>query len=98
MPRAAIRSPSSAGSSPTRDIASVPKHPARLPEPDATARAAAIDAFCDQLWLQDGLARASLESYRRDLVRWGEWLAHRRRTLHDATRGDVEAFLAEEFS
>ncbi len=27
-----------------------------------------IDAFCDQLWLRDGLAAASLASYRRDLA------------------------------
>ena len=28
-----------------------------------------IDAFCDQVWLQDGLAASSLASYRRDLDR-----------------------------
>ena len=35
-------------------------------------RGALIDAFCDQLWLQDGLAAASLSSYRRDLTAWAE--------------------------
>ncbi len=29
-----------------------------------------IDAFCDQLWLRDGLAQASLAAYRRDLAGW----------------------------
>ncbi len=56
-----------------------------------------IDAFCDQVWLQDGLAPASLKSYRQDLTRWAAWLGTRGRDLLDADRGDVEAFLADEF-
>jgi integrase/recombinase XerD len=60
--------------------------------------AALIDEFCDQLWLQDGLAASSLASYRRDLNAWAAWLeAHGRRGLLAATRGDVEAFLAAQF-
>src|SRR6185503_12496876 len=54
-----------------------------------------IDAFCDQLWLQDGLAPASLASYRRDLVAWSAWLGTR--ALLAADRGDVEAWLADQF-
>ena len=54
-----------------------------------------IDAFCDQLWLQDGLAPASLASYRRDLVAWSAWLGAR--GLLAADRGDVEAWLADQF-
>ena len=56
-----------------------------------------IDAFCDQLWLQDGLAPASIASYRRDLVAWAVWLARRAATLAGAQRADVEAYLAELF-
>src|SRR6202162_884630 len=57
-----------------------------------------IDAFCDQVWLQDGLAASSLASYRRDLITWSEWLErHARKALNDAQRGDVEAFLAAQF-
>ena len=60
--------------------------------------AALIDAFCDQLWLQDGLAASSLASYRRDLNAWAAWLAaHGGHALLAATRGDVEAFLAAQF-
>ncbi len=33
-----------------------------------------IDAFCDTLWLEDGLAKASLSSYRSDLTRFAAWL------------------------
>ena len=57
-----------------------------------------IDAFCDQVWLQDGLAASSLESYRRDLVAWSAWLAkHPGKALLAAERTDIEAFLAAQF-
>jgi integrase/recombinase XerD len=57
-----------------------------------------IDAFCDQVWLQDGLAPASLASYRRDLGLWAKWLERSGRTLHAAKRGDVEGFLAAQYA
>jgi integrase/recombinase XerD len=44
-------------------------------DPDALAE---IDAFCDALWLEDGLARASLASYRSDLAHLARWLAGER--------------------
>ena len=61
----------------------------------ASSSSQLIDAFCDQLWLADGLAPASLASYRRDLVAWSAWLG--KRGLLTADRGDVEAWLAEQF-
>ncbi len=39
------------------------------------AAAALIDGFSDALWLEDGLARNTLESYRRDLIQFACWLA-----------------------
>jgi integrase/recombinase XerD len=54
-----------------------------------------IDAFCDQLWLADGLAATSLASYRRDLTAWSAWLGER--GLLSATRADVEGWLADQF-
>ena len=56
-----------------------------------------IDAFCDQVWLQDGLAASSLASYRRDLAKWAAWLERRERTLLAAQRADVDAFIADQF-
>ena len=56
-----------------------------------------IDAFCDQVWLQDGLAATSLASYRRDLTQWAAWLADRGRGLRDAQRADLDAWLAQQF-
>jgi integrase/recombinase XerD len=57
-----------------------------------------IDAFCDTLWLQDGLAAASLESYRRDLVAWSDWLERHGKALLGADRGDLEHWLADQFA
>src|SRR6185503_21103740 len=57
-----------------------------------------IDAFCDHLWLQDGLAAASLASYRRDLAGWRSWLGTRHATLLRAGRGDLEQWLADQFA
>jgi integrase/recombinase XerD len=68
--------------------------PAEDPAP-AGANVALVDAFCDQLWLRDGLAPASIGSYRRDLAGWSKWL--RGRNLLAADRGDVEAWLADQF-
>ena len=57
-----------------------------------------IDAFCDQVWLQDGLAATSLASYRRDLTAWADWLErHGGKALLAADRSDVESFLAGQF-
>lgn len=33
-----------------------------------------IDRFCDALWLEDGLAKATLDSYRNDLLLFARWL------------------------
>ena len=63
----------------------------------ANDAAALIDAFCDQMWLQDGLAAASLASYRRDLTQWAAWLAGRGRTLNGAQRNDVDDWLAAQY-
>src|SRR5208283_3535908 len=66
----------------------------------ASARdnSALIDAFCDQVWLQDGLAASSLASYRRDLASWADWLERtERKPLLAAERSDIESFLAMQF-
>lgn len=33
-----------------------------------------IDEFCDTIWLEDGLAKLTLEAYRRDLTQFDAWL------------------------
>jgi integrase/recombinase XerD len=61
--------------------------------------AALLDDFCDAVWLEDGLAKNTLESYRRDLrlfAQWHEQLGHR--TLLSATESDLAAYLASRSS
>ena len=56
-----------------------------------------IDDFCDQVWLQDGLAPASLAGYRQDLGAWAAWLAQHGKSLHQAQRADVEGYIGAQF-
>jgi integrase/recombinase XerD len=56
--------------------------------------AALLDEFCDQLWLEDGLAKTTLESYRRDLRLFAEWLATRHSSLLAAREADLLGYLA----
>ena len=54
-----------------------------------------LDRFCDGLWLNDGLARNTLDSYRRDLAQLAAWLeAEAPRALVDATSDDLRRYLA----
>jgi integrase/recombinase XerD len=54
-----------------------------------------LDAFCDALWLEDGLSKNTLEAYRRDLTLFAAWLARdTRRALAQAREADVHGFLA----
>jgi integrase/recombinase XerD len=53
------------------------------------ANAQLLDAFCDALWLEDGLARNTIESYRADLEQLG-----RRKNLLEVGEADLFAFLA----
>lgn len=58
------------------------------------AHQALLDAFIDQLWLEDGLARNTLESYRRDLAQLAGWLEQRGTVLLAVSRADLEQYLA----
>ena len=53
-----------------------------------------LDAFCDALWLEDGLARNTLASYRRDIGQFGRWVAQHGRSLLTAGKADVLGYLA----
>lgn len=57
---------------------------------------AAIDAFCDTLWLEDGLSALSLNAYRSDLSHLALWLAKQNaELLTDITEPHLHAFLAD---
>ena len=46
---------------------------------------ARIDEFCDALWLEDGLAKTTLSSYRSDLAKAADWLHRQGGPLLDET-------------
>ncbi|HNI73820.1 MAG TPA: tyrosine-type recombinase/integrase, partial [Accumulibacter sp.] len=48
------------------------------PPQDDNGDLAEIDTFCDTLWLENGLAKASLASYRSDLLQFVAWLRENR--------------------
>ena len=57
-----------------------------------------IDAFCDTLWLEHGLAKNSLDAYRRDLRLFARWLEVKRpgrRDLYAVEPHDIAAYFAE---
>src|SRR5262245_29379865 len=57
-----------------------------------------IDEFCDALWLEDGLARNTLESYRRDLAQFASWLEKQHdKPLIDADQADIQSYLGYQF-
>ena len=60
--------------------------------PHVGASANGIDAFLDHLWLQNGLARATLAGYRRDLEGFATWLE---RDLTSASEADLHQYLAD---
>ena len=64
-----------------------------LPELDA-ANAAAITRFLDAAWAEHGLARASVDSYRRDLEGLARWRVGRAGSLATADRAGLFDYLA----
>lgn len=70
--------------------------PSKASRPSSTEL---IDAFCDALWLEDGLSRNTIESYRRDLAQFAAWLERRDgRGLLAAGQSDIQAYLAHLFT
>ncbi len=66
-----------------------------LPPADA-ADTSMIDGFIDRYWVQTGAARATLDSYRRDLTSLSRWLVTRNACgLEKLDRGTLYDFLAE---
>jgi len=57
----------------------------------APAVGAALDAFCDALWLEDGLAKNSIAAYRADLE---QLVAFSKKQLVEVGEQDLFAFLA----
>jgi integrase/recombinase XerD len=56
--------------------------------------AALVDSFCDHLLLVDGLAKNSIDAYRRDLFALGVWCEKNDLGLSALQRADCERYLA----
>ena len=58
-----------------------------------------LDEFCDAIWLEDGLSKNTIESYRRDLRLFGDWLSQvRGKSLAETGEQDISAYLAHRVS
>ena len=59
-----------------------------------TGNTSLIDEFCDALWLEDGLAKNTLDSYRGDLAQYAAWLEKKNgKNLLAASNADIQAYL-----
>jgi len=56
-----------------------------------------LDAFIDHLWLEDGLAKNTLESYRTDLSQFAVWLSINKVSLLEASQVNIQQYLAVKF-
>lgn len=56
-----------------------------------------IDAFIDQLWLEDGLSQNTLSSYRNDLKGFAEWCSQHAYNLWNVQSHQVQEYLAYRF-
>ena len=71
----------------------MPSEAARSARSDANTRL--LDRFSDGLWLEDGLARNTLDAYRRDLAQFAAWLdAAQGKALLEAGASDLLRHLA----
>jgi integrase/recombinase XerD len=64
----------------------------------AAVNLALIDEFCDTLWLEQGLAKNSLDAYRRDLRLFARWLEVKRPERDDLLAvqpEDIAAYFAD---
>ena len=59
----------------------------------ADTNIALIDGFCDAAWIEDGLAKLTLEAYRRDLTQLARHLEDTGRQLVHATEEDLRGYV-----
>ena len=56
-----------------------------------------LDTFIDHLWLEDGLSKNTLESYRLDLTTFALWLEKQSKQLLTVDQADIQQYLAVKF-
>lgn len=58
---------------------------------------AILDTFIDHIWLEDGLSKNTLSSYRHDIAIFGLWLSQQNAQYLTATHGHIQEYLAVKF-
>ena len=53
-----------------------------------------IESYIDAMWMERGLSRNTLDSYRSDLLQFAQWLEPEGRALVSVARQDIEHYLA----
>jgi integrase/recombinase XerD len=66
-------------------------------EIEQDSNAAELDSFIDHLWLEDGLSKNTLESYRADLSQFHIWLRTQDNSLLKAQQTEIQHYLAVKF-
>ncbi len=56
-----------------------------------------LDTFIDHLWLEDGLSKNTLDSYRADLTQFSTWLVSQKIRLINANQLHIQQYLAIKF-
>lgn len=56
-----------------------------------------LDSFIDHLWLEDGLSKNTLDSYRLDLNSFALWLVELNKPLLAVEQADIQQYLAVKF-
>jgi integrase/recombinase XerD len=67
------------------------------PEQSSQLDTSQLDTFIDHLWLEDGLSKNTLESYRADLSQFNTWLVKNKSQLLTANQADIQQYLAVKF-
>ena len=68
-----------------------------MAEIDQVKNPSELDTFIDHLWLEDGLSKNTLESYRADLSQFHTWLITQQRDLLSVNQADIQHYLAFKF-
>ena len=64
---------------------------------ETKAESGQLDTFIDHLWLEDGLSKNTLESYRTDLSQFNVWLLKQDKELSTSNQADIQQYLAVKF-
>ncbi len=58
---------------------------------------ALLDTFIDHIWLEDGLSKNTLSSYRQDITAFGAWLQAEKAQYLTVSHGHIQQYLAVKF-